>query len=307
MSSLRFDGRVAVVTGAGRGIGAAYASLLASRGAQVIVNDLGASRFGTGADETQASERVREIQRAGGVAEPDTSDVSVPEGARALVDHAVSAFGRLDIVVSNAGIYWTDNFPDIDVADLQKQLAVHVGGSFNVARAAWQHLRASGGGRMVVTTSTGALGAADLVSYGTAKAAVLGLGRALAMAGQPHGIKVNVVAPMAMTRMMNARSGDAEVPHVPERDPSLVAPLVAILCHESCPVSGEAYVAGMRRSARLFIAETEGYTHPSNDLTPEALLAHWDQINDVARQNLAPDTHTWAALNAERIAAAEVR
>jgi NAD(P)-dependent dehydrogenase (short-subunit alcohol dehydrogenase family) len=307
MSSLRFDGRVAVVTGGGRGIGAAYASLLASRGARVIVNDIGTSRFGTGKDASPASERAGQIRQAGGIAEPDTSDISVPEGARDLVDHAVSAFGRLDIVVGNAGIYWTDSFPEIDLADLQRQLAVHVGGSFNVARAAWPHLRACGSGRIVVTTSTGALGAAELVSYGTAKAAVLGLGRALAMAGKPHGIKVNIVAPMAMTRMMNAaRSDDPRVSDDPERDPSLVAPLVAILCHQDCPVSGEAYMSGMRRTTRLFIGETEGYTHPSVDLAPEELLAHWDEINDVSRQRLMPDTHTWAASNRERIATVQV-
>lgn len=212
MSALRFDGKVAVVTGAGRGIGAAYASLLAARGARVIVNDIGTSRFGHGADSSPAAEQASLIRRAGGVAEPDTSDISTPGGALSLVKHAVSSFGRLDIAVNNAGIYWTDSFPDIDPTDLQRQLAVHVGGSFNVARAAWPHLRASGTGRMVMTTSTGALGSADLISYGSAKAAVLGLGRALAMAGQPHGIKVNVIAPMAMTRMMNAHTGNPSSP-----------------------------------------------------------------------------------------------
>jgi len=306
MSSLRFDGRVAVVTGGGRGIGAAYASLLSSRGAQVVVNDIGTSRFGAGSDASPASETVEQIRRAGGTAEPDTSDISVPDGALALVDHAVSAFGRLDIVVNNAGIYWTDSFPEIDLTDLQRQLAVHVGGSFNVARAAWPHLRASGSGRMVVTTSTGALGSAELVSYGTAKAAVLGLGRALAMAGEPHGIKVNIIAPMAMTRMMNAHTGNVEVPEDPDRDPSLVAPLVAILCHQDCPVNGEAYMSGMRRTARLFIAETQGYTHPSIKLTPEDLLEHWAEISDLSRQQLAPDTHTWSASNQERIAVADI-
>jgi NAD(P)-dependent dehydrogenase (short-subunit alcohol dehydrogenase family) len=149
----------------------------------VIVNDTGTSRCGSGIDASPASEQAGQIRQAGGIAEPDISDVSDPEGARDLIGHAVSAFGRLDIVVSNAGIYWTDCFPEIDPADLRRQLAVHVGGSFNVARAAWPHLRACGSGRVVRTTSTGALGAAELVSCGTVKAAVLGLGRALAMAG----------------------------------------------------------------------------------------------------------------------------
>ena len=302
MSPLRFDGRVAVVTGAGRGIGAAYAALLAGRGARVIVNDLGTSQSGTGADAAPAATQAERIRQAGGTAEADASDISVPDGARALVDHAVSAFGRLDIVVNNAGIHWTDSFPEVGLADLHRQLAVHVGGSFNVAQAAWPHLCSSGSGRMVMTTSTGALGAADRVSYGTAKAAVLGLGRALAMAGQPHGIKVNIVAPLAMTRMMGG--DDSAVAVDPERDPSLVAPLVAILCHEDCPVNGETYMSGMRRSARLFVAEAEGYTHPSTELTPEELLGHWPEINDVSRQLLMPDTYTHAALNRQQITAA---
>ena len=300
-AALRFDGKVAVVTGAGRGIGAAYAALLAARGASVIVNDIGTSRFGAGSDNSPAAEQADRIVRAGGSAEPDTGDISTPDGAGDLVAHAVRSFGRLDIVVNNAGIYWTDAFPEIDLADLERQFGVHVGGSFNVARAAWPHLRAAGAGRIVMTTSTGALGSADMVSYGSAKAAVLGLGRALAMAGEPIGIKVNIIAPMAMTRMMNAHTGDALVPDDPQRDPSLVAPLVALLCHQECPVSGEAFMSGMRRTARLFLAETEGYTHPSLNLTPEDLLAHWAEITDVSSQHLTPDVHTWSADNEKRI------
>jgi NAD(P)-dependent dehydrogenase (short-subunit alcohol dehydrogenase family) len=236
----------------------------------------------------------------------NTADVSHPDGARALVDHALGAFGRLDIVVNNAGIYWTDAFPDTELSDLQRQLAVHVGGSFNVSRAAWASLCASDAGRIVMTTSTGALGAADLVSYGTAKAAVLGLARALAQAGAPYGIKVNTMAPMAMTRMMNAHTGSAEVPDAPERAPALVAPLVAILCHERCPVTGEAYMSGMRRSSRLFVAETAGYTHPTTILTPEDVLDHWDEIGDTSRQELVPDTRTWSASNQRLIEAIQV-
>lgn len=294
MTLLRFDDKVAVITGAGRGIGAAHASLLAARGARVVVNDVGGAIDGTGSNATLAACHAQRIRDAGGIAESDTSDISTSDGAQNLVDRAISAFGRLDIVVNNAGIYWTDSFPDVDLSALREQLDVHVGGSFNVARAAWLHLRTSGTGRMVMTTSTGALGSANLASYGAAKAGVIGLGRALAMAGAPHGIKVNMVAPMAMTRMMSA--GLTDVAETPERDPALVAPLVAILCHPDCPVTGEIYMSGMRRVTRLFIAETEGYTHPSVDLEPEDLLAHWDAINDVSRQHLCLDTMSWAAM-----------
>lgn len=297
MTALRFDGRVAVITGAGRGIGAAYASLLAARGANVVVNDVGAGMDGAGLDESLAHEQAERIRRAGGTAAADASDVSSAEGAAALVDRAIDAFGRLDIVINNAGIYWTDVFPDMDSSDVQRQLALHVGGSFNVTRAAWPHFVAAGYGRVVMTTSTAALGASSLVSYGTAKAGVLGLGRALAMAGAPHGVRVNMVAPMGMTRMMNARAGHGRIPADPERDPSLVAPLVAILCHDDCAVNGETYISGMRRVTRLFIAETRGYTHPDLGLTPEHLLRNWETINDPSLQALCTDTVAWSAAN----------
>ncbi|WBB61260.1 SDR family NAD(P)-dependent oxidoreductase [Streptomyces sp. WMMC500] len=301
---LHFDGQVAVVTGAGRGIGAAHAALLAGRGAKVVVNDIGTAMDGAGSDATPAALQAERIRRAGGSAVPDTSDIATPEGAQSLVDRAIGTFGRLDIVVNNAGIYWYDAFPAVEPAQVQAQFALHVGGSFNVTRAAWPHFESAGYGRVVMTTSTGALGSATLTSYGSAKAGVIGLGRALAMAGEPLGVKVNMVAPMAMTRMMNAHTGEAEVPDDPERAPSLVSPLVAILCHRDCPVSGETYVSGMRRVTRLFIAETHGYTHPGLDLTPEHLLENWDAISDLGRQDLARDTKSWAATNRRHLGAA---
>lgn len=300
---LHFDGQVAMVTGAGRGIGAAHAALLAARGAKVVVNDIGAAMDGAGSDATPAALQAERIRQSGGSAVSDTSDIATPEGAQALVDRAIDAFGRLDIVVNNAGIYWYDAFPAVEPADLQAQLALHIGGSFNVTRAAWPHFESAGYGRVVMTTSTGALGQASLTSYGSAKAGVIGLGRALAMAGAPLGVKVNMVAPMAMTRMMNAHTGQSDVPDDPERAPSLVSPLVAILCHRDCPVNGETYVSGMRRVTRLFIAETHGYTHPGLDLTPEHLLENWDELNDLDRQQLAPDTKTWADANSRHLSA----
>src|SRR5215469_1079295 len=140
-STLRFDNQVAVITGSGRGIGAAHAQLLAARGARVVVNDIGGAINGTGADGTPAALLAEQIRQSGGIAVADTSDISTADGARSLVDRAVAEFGRLDIVVNNAGVYWTDSFPDAGVDKLRKQLAVHVEGSFNVTRAAWPHLR----------------------------------------------------------------------------------------------------------------------------------------------------------------------
>jgi NAD(P)-dependent dehydrogenase (short-subunit alcohol dehydrogenase family) len=295
MSDLRFDGRVAVVTGGGRGIGLAYCRLLAARGARVVLNDLGVAMEGGGSDAGLAAEAAESIRRDGGAAEADVSDVSTGDGARELVAHALHSFGSVDIVVSNAGIFWTERFPDVSREALDRQLAVHVGGAFEVSRAAWPHMAAAGYGRVVMTTSSGALGSPNLTSYGTAKAAVLGLTRSLAMSGREAGIRVNAVAPMAMTRMMAAgmKGTPADEP-ADERDPGLVAPLVALLCHDRCPVTGEAFNAGMRRFSRFVIAESEGYLHSGADVSPEDVLSHWDEVMDPSRLRIVTDTFDWA-------------
>jgi NAD(P)-dependent dehydrogenase (short-subunit alcohol dehydrogenase family) len=171
MNEYSFEGRVAVVTGAGRGIGRAYARLLADRGAGVVINDLGGSMEGVEADPEPASAVAAEIVDAGGVAIADNSDVASPAGAQALVDAAVEQFGRLDILINNAGIIRWAGFPDADADNLAMHLAVHVGGSFNTTRAAWPHMVEQGYGRIVVTTSSGLFGLPDNLSYATAKAA----------------------------------------------------------------------------------------------------------------------------------------
>lgn len=302
---LDFTGRVAVVTGAGRGIGRGHAQLLAARGARVIINDLGTRMTGDGADASIAQAAAAGITTAGGIAEADTSDISTEEGAAALVEHAIDAFGRIDILINNAGIFGTDDFPQIDLELMRRMHAVHVGGSFLVTRAAWNHMAAAGYGRVVLTTSTSALGAGDTISYTTAKAGVLGLGRALAQAGIPLGIKVNLVAPMALTRMMISGMGAAETPpEDPQRAPALVAPLVALLCHEWCPVTGETFMAGMRRVSRLFIAETRGYTHPGTDLTPETVRDQWETIVSPDVYNIVPGTTAWSGINRTYLAQA---
>jgi NAD(P)-dependent dehydrogenase (short-subunit alcohol dehydrogenase family) len=280
---------VAVVTGAGRGIGRAYARLLAARGARVVVNDLGGSMDGVGADAAPCSAVAAEIVTAGGVALADDRDVATVAGAEALVAAAVEHFGRLDVVINNAGIIRWAGFPDADADNLARHLAVHVGGSFNTTRAAWPHLVEQGYGRIVMTTSTGMLGLPANTSYATAKAAVIGLTRSLKTAGAAHGIKVNLIAPAATTRMAGPGSG------APPMSPELVAPMAAFLAHEACPVSGEIYVAGAGRFARLFIASTTGYVHPGPAPSMEDVARNWAAINDETGYYVPADLAAWSA------------
>lgn len=242
---------------------------------------------GVGASTEPASLVADGIVAAGGTAIADGSDVATVTGAQALVDAAIGRFGRLDALINNAGIVRWAGFPDADADNLARHLAVHVGGSFNTTRAAWPHLVEQGYGRVVMTTSTGLFGLPNNTSYATAKAAVIGLARSLTTAGAPHGIKVNLIAPAAMTRMAGQGSGP------PEMAPELVAPMAAFLAHEACPVSGEIYVAGAGRFARLFIASTAGYVSGPAP-TVEDVARHWATINDETGFSIPSDLVGWS-------------
>ena len=285
----RFDGRVAVVTGAGRGIGRAYALLLAERGASVVVNDLGAAVDGTGTDRGPASAVVAEIEAAGGSAVADASDVASVDGAEAMVATAVERFGRIDVLINNAGIIRWAAFPEADEENLASHLGVHTVGSFNTARAAWPYMRDAEYGRIVMTTSSGMFGLPNNTSYAAAKAAVVGLTRSLAVAGRRFGIRVNLIAPAAITRM--AGGGDES----PDMPPELVAPMAAFLAHEDCPVTGECYAAGAGRFARIFIATTPGYVVPGAQVSVEDIAEHWDAINDESGYTVPADLRDWSA------------
>jgi NAD(P)-dependent dehydrogenase (short-subunit alcohol dehydrogenase family) len=239
-----------------------------------------------------------EIAAAGGAAAADGSDVSTTVGAQTLVDTALERFGRLDVLVNNAGIIRWAGPPDADEENLAQHLAVHVVGSFLTTRSAWPRMVEQGYGRIVMTTSTGMLGLPNNVSYATAKAGVIGMTRSLSTAGARHGIKVNLVAPAAFTRMAGQPAGadssgsGSEPPHM---SPELAAPMVAYLAHESCPVSGEIYAAGAGRFARIFLASTEGYVQTTPEPTPEDVAEHWSQINDETGYYVPADLTGWSA------------
>lgn len=298
VNEYNFDGRVAVVTGAGRGIGRAYAHLLAERGARVVVNDLGGTMEGDGTDPEPARGVADEIVRAGGTAIPDTSDVSTVAGGQTLIDTAIDRFERLDIVINNAGIIRWGGLPEADADNLQSHLAVHVGGSFNTIRAAWPRMTEQCYGRIVTTTSAGMFGLADNLGYATAKAAIIGMSRSLSVAGAAHGIKINLIAPSASTRMATHPSDGLEKVRHPapqQMEPEQVAPMVAYLAHEACAVSGEIYLAGGGRFARVFIAATQGYRHPPPERpTIEDIAANWAAINDETGYYVPANLMDWS-------------
>jgi NAD(P)-dependent dehydrogenase (short-subunit alcohol dehydrogenase family) len=293
VQTYNFEGRVAVVTGAGRGIGRAYALLLAERGASVVVNDLGSSMQGVGVDGSVASTVAAEIEAAGGAAVADENDVASVDGAQALINGAVEKFGRLDVLINNAGIIKWAGLPVADLDNLERHLAVHVLGSFNTTRAAWPHMVERRYGRIVMTTSSGIFGLPQNLSYATAKAAVIGLTRSIATTSTAHGIKVNLIAPAAFTRMAG-QAADADEPGGAgtPMSPDLVAPMVAFLAHEACPVNGEMYEAGAGRFSRIFIASTPGYV--TADATIEDVAQHWAAINDEQGYTVPTDLPDWS-------------
>jgi len=273
MAELGFEGRVAIVTGAGGGLGREHALLLASRGAQVVVNDLGGAVDGTGASAGPAQQVVDEIEAAGGVAVADTSSVATVEGGEAMVKTALDAFGRIDIVINNAGILRDKSFANMTPEVWDPVIAVHLTGAANVTRAAWPHLRDQSYGRVIITTSpAGIFGNFGQANYGAAKMGLIGLTRVLAQEGAKYNIKANAIAPVARTRMTETLLG----PLADKLDPALVTPVVAWLVHEDCPVTGEIYSVGGGRVAKIFTGVTPGFF--KKDLTVEDVRDNFEQI-----------------------------
>lgn len=294
-SSVRFDDRVVIVTGAGRGLGAAYAKLLAERGARVVVNDLGASIGGSGSDRTPADSVVEEILAAGGRAVADGSDISDPDGGARLVATALEMYGRIDGVISNAGIYSEENIRTVDADVITRHLGVHLFGSLNVVKPAWPHL-AESRGAVVLTLSAAMLGAGDFMAYSIGKAATFGLMRNLAVTGVAEGIRVNAVMPAADTRMQSTSAA----PLPPERQavaglstPAKAAPAVCYLVHPDCPATGEVFAAGRGWIKRLAIGLTDGYG--DIDVSLESVAEHFGEATALTGIHEVPTAPTFSA------------
>ena len=275
-----FKDRVAVVTGAGRGLGAEHAKLLASRGAAVIVNDPGVATDGTEGEQRPADEVVAAIKESGGAAAADYGSVSEPEAATAMVEKAVEEFGRVDIVINNAGILRDKAFHNLELENLHAVLDVHLRGAFYVTQPAIRLMREQGYGRIVMTSSaSGLLGNFGQANYGAAKMGLVGLMNVLAIEGAKHDIKVNAIAPVAGTRMTQELLG----PMADKLEPALVSPVVAYLASEACAVTGEIYSVAGGTVSRLFIGLTQGWIkHPDAEgpLTPEDVEANFAAIRD---------------------------
>ena len=257
MADLRFDDRVAVVTGGGRGLGRSYALLLAAQGAKIVVNDPGGSLAGDGADATPADAVVREITAAGGDAVASTESVATPAGGKAIVDTALDRYGRIDILVHNAGNVRRASLKEMTYDDFEAVVDVHLRGAFHVVRPAFPLMCEAGYGRVVLTSSIGGLyGNHGVANYAVAKAGVIGLSNVAAIEGAEHGVKSNVIVPAAVTRMAEGIDTSAYPPMGPE----LVAPVVGWLSHESCSVTGEMLVALAGRVARAVVSETPACT-----------------------------------------------
>ncbi|ODR20648.1 SDR family NAD(P)-dependent oxidoreductase [Mycolicibacterium porcinum] len=283
MSTLRFDDRVAVVTGGGRGLGREYALLLASKGAKVVVNDPGGSLTGDGTDSAPAHSVVDEIVSAGGQAVAATDSVATPEGGQAIVDTAVEHFGRVDILIHNAGTVRRGSLKELTYNDFEAVLDVHLRGAFHIVRPAFPLMCEAGYGRVVLTSSIGGLyGNHEVANYAAAKAGILGLCNVVALEGAADGVLCNAIVPGAVTRMAEGLDTSA----YPPMGADLVAPAVGWLAHESCSVTGEFFVAIAGRIARAVVAESPGVYQPS--WTVEQVGEQIDAIRDLSEPVIFP-------------------
>ncbi len=301
--AISFDGRVAIVTGAGGGIGRAHALELGRRGCAVVVNDLGGDVAGRGGSGSMAEQVVAEIAAAGGTAVASHDSVATTEGANAIVARALEAFGKIDVLINNAGIMRNAHIEDVTDEDWDAVIGTHLTGSFKLTRAVWPHMKAQRYGRIVYTcSSAGMFGTAMLTGYAAAKAGIAGLMNVASIEGEPFGILCNGIMPNAMSRMAEQAAKDwmdqgdageamAELP--PEignsMNPEFNTPLAVYLASEACTSTHALYSQCLGRSARVFIGVVPGWqaqrqTSPSTDQIAE----HWGEITDITNGFATP-------------------
>jgi NAD(P)-dependent dehydrogenase (short-subunit alcohol dehydrogenase family) len=278
MEEIRYDGRVAIVTGAGGGLGRTYALQLASRGASVVVNDLGGSTDGTGAGSSMADAVVKEITEAGGQAVANYDSVATPEGGEGIVKTAIDNFGKVDILINNAGILRDKTFAKLEPKDLEIVLDVHLKGAFFVTQPAFRSMKENNYGRVVFAASgAGIFGNFGQTNYGAAKMGLGGLSNVLAVEGAKYNIKCNVIAPIAKTRLTESLLG----PMADALDPEYVTPLVGYLVSENCELTHEIFDVGGGRYARIFIGLAQGWTAPKGTApSVEAIADNIGAIRD---------------------------
>jgi NAD(P)-dependent dehydrogenase (short-subunit alcohol dehydrogenase family) len=299
MSDLRFDDKVAIVTGAGGGLGKAYATLLAKRGAKVLVNDLGGNFQGEGQDGGYAEAAAREIRDAGGIAEPNGDSVATSAGANAIVQDALKRWGRVDILVNNAGIVSASGtLATVTDEEWEKDMAVSASGTFYLCRAVWEGMLDRDFGRIVNISSGSWFGMGSAVPYPAAKGAVWAMTRGLASATKAQGknVKINAIMPIAGSRMTQLMG--PEIHGLMERDfpARAVAPVVAMLAHDSAPCNGEMFTAGGGGYTRVFAGVTQGYRATDKDWTPETALAQFDKVMDTTGFHIPEGSMDEAAL-----------
>jgi NAD(P)-dependent dehydrogenase (short-subunit alcohol dehydrogenase family) len=278
--TIRFDGRVAIVTGAGNGLGRAHALGLASRGAKVVVNDFGGARDGTGGSLTPAEAVVEDIRKAGGEAMADGADVSSYEQVKSMVAKATEKWGSVDLLCANAGILRDKSFGKMEVTDFAKVINVHLTGTFYCCKAVWDGMRARNYGRIVLTTSSSGLyGNFGQANYGAAKSGMVGLMNVLAEEGRKQDIRVNIISPTAATRMTE----ELLPPQALElMKPESITPAVEFLLSENAPTR-TIMGAGAGSFAVIKILESEGINLPAGEWTPDAVAAHFAEIEDMSK------------------------